>query len=299
MLFLNRRDHFVCTSCGSELRFNIKQTLFILLLFSSPPILLSINHVPIHNLRALLLLWMLLFIIVWIFASKVELLSSNNNSLTKLIYAAEHNDLDAKFNLGWIYATGQGVQQDYQRALQLFLEAAEQGHAPSQYNLGVILDEGQGVPKNHQKALQLWQKSAQAGYEPSIKILNSLSLSALASTTSPVPSHTGADAELQLDIINHIAFLEGFSGISGFEAKVLNTRQMKASLELVPEKVRPVLDAYMNTAAANGRKETAWSREEWTIERNDRKIYYEIILIERIEGTDIIVGRVQDIALNS
>lgn len=253
-----------------------------------------------HNLQPLLLLWILLFIIVWIFASKPELLSSNNKSLTELIYAAEHNDLDAQFNLGWLYATGQGVEQDYQRALQLFLKAAEQGHAPSQYNLGIMFDGGLGTPKNHQKALQLLQESAQAGYEPSIKALNSLSTSASASTTSLVPGHTGADLELQLDIISHIAFLEGFSGKSGFEGKVLDTRQMKASRELTPEKVWPVLDAYINTAAANGRKETMWSREEWTIKRNDRKIYYEIILIEgMIEGTDIVVGRVQEVALDS
>lgn len=252
------------------------------------------------NLRPWLLLWILLFIIVWIFASKPEQLTSDNKSLTELIYAAEHGDLDAQFNLGWMHATGQSVQQDYQRALQLFLKAAEQGHAPSQYNLGIMFDEGLGTPKNHQKALQLWQESAQAGYEPSINALNSLSASAVTSTTSLVPGDTGADVELQLDIISHIAFLEGFSGNSGFEGKVLNTRQMKASRELIPEKVWPVLDAYINAAATSGRKETIWSREEWTINRNNKKIYYEIILIEGItEGTDIVVGRVQEIALNT
>lgn len=126
-------------------------------------------------------------------------------------------------------------------------------------------------------------------------VSNQTPLRALDPLPDKVPGQTVADEILQLDIVHHIAFEEGASGSEGFQGRVLSTRSLTPTPELIPEKARKVLEMTANIAAKNGREQIEWWREEWVIDRNSKNIYYEIILIANwVEGVEIVTGLVQE-----
>lgn len=208
------------------------------------------------------------------------------------------------------------VQQDYSEAAKWFRLAAEQGVTEAQHNLGVMYEKGQGVQLNLSEAEKWYRKAAEQGHAPAQAALGQMKLRSSMTKLEPdanqaptqtiaplpdrVPGQTGADELLQLNIVEHIAFLEGFAGSKGFQGRVLNTRRLTPSRELIPEKARVMLDSIADAAAKRGRAQTVWGREEWLIDRNGKNIYYEIVLIEGVdEVTDIVAGRVQEAPLSN
>lgn len=89
-------------------------------------------------------------------------------ALEKFKPLAEHDNMEAQFNLGVMYRQGQGVPQDHQNAVTWFNKSAEQGHVEAQQNLGFQYAKGQGVTQDWVQADKWFTIAAASGKETAV-----------------------------------------------------------------------------------------------------------------------------------
>ena len=77
--------------------------------------------------------------------------------------AAEHNEVEAMFNVGYALYHGEGIEQDYPSAAMWFKRAANLDYPKAAYNLAFCYMNGQGVPCDYEKALKWLTFSANKG----------------------------------------------------------------------------------------------------------------------------------------
>lgn len=67
---------------------------------------------------------------------------NENETIKKLMSAAEKGDVDSQNTLGSYYYKGKYVQKDIDKSILWYTKAAEQGYALAQFNLGALYLEG-------------------------------------------------------------------------------------------------------------------------------------------------------------
>ena len=82
---------------------------------------------------------------------------------SKVIEAADSDDVTAQGLLGDMYRNGFGVEQDYQKALHWYSKAIEQGNTSAQYAAANMYENGIGVDKNIQEAIRRYNIAAAQG----------------------------------------------------------------------------------------------------------------------------------------
>lgn len=78
--------------------------------------------------------------------------------------AAQHGDVDSRFQCGRRYSKGIGVSVDKEKALYWYERAAEQGDSAAQFNTGLYYAKGTGTEVNEEKAFYWYEKAAQQGH---------------------------------------------------------------------------------------------------------------------------------------
>jgi len=82
---------------------------------------------------------------------------------SKLLQAAQRNDVKAQAEMGRRYYSGTGVPKDYAESVRWFRLAAENGHAAAQYHLALSYELGQGVLQDNVQAAAWYSLSATQG----------------------------------------------------------------------------------------------------------------------------------------
>jgi len=193
----------------------------------------------------------------------------------------------AAYELGAMYHKGTGVARDAGQAAKWFEKGCEKSHAPSEYSLGIMYYKGDGIPADKEKAFRLMRAAAEQGELEALPVLarmyaggdgtgrdpdKALFFSRKAGiarvalywqdTQSIVHASLARFAEGSLQQMQYIQArskeelkaLETFaSGLSlvrddgQFRALLATARQVVASVDLVVENMKRLLDA----AAAN------------------------------------------------
>ena len=81
---------------------------------------------------------------------------------------AQHENVDAEYELGLKYYNGQGVSKNNVEAMKYFKIAAEQGHADAQYKLGRMYEYDVEIP-GEQEAMKAQEDFAKKKQMPVLK----------------------------------------------------------------------------------------------------------------------------------
>ena len=108
-------------------------------------------------------------------AAKYRAYSENSDeTLYRILNAANLGNAQAQFMLGNCYSKGIGMAQNHQLAVYWYQRAAEQGHADAQGELGACYYMGIGVEKDNEKAIYWLRKSAAQGNAESTHLLGQI-----------------------------------------------------------------------------------------------------------------------------
>ncbi len=120
----------------------MKNTVFLLLLFTSPFILADSSYEK-----------------AW------EAYNNKNYELSFELFkqSANENDSDAQYLVGLMLFNGEGVIKNEQKAVEWFKKSALQDDMDAQYYLGFMTRDGIGIKKDEQKAVEWFKKSANQG----------------------------------------------------------------------------------------------------------------------------------------
>ena len=98
--------------------------------------------------------------------------------------AAEHGDVNARYNLGKAFSTGDGVPIDKVQAVKWYRLAAEQGHPAAQYSLGFAYLQGDGVSIGKAVGLTWIHRAAENGLPEAKKFVASVNATLLDASRS-------------------------------------------------------------------------------------------------------------------
>ena len=165
--------------------------------------------------------------------------------LAQIRDAAQHNQVNAQFELADRFAEGMGVPRDAKQAAQWFERAALQDLPVAQYRLGSIYEKGLGVDRDLNKAKFWYAKAAERG---NIKAMHNLAV-LLADGGSNNPDYVGAKKWFLKAAENGVRD-------SQFNLAVLNARGLGT-----PQDVQSAY-VWFAIAAQQGDSEAAKKRDE-------------------------------------
>ena len=98
----------------------------------------------------------------------------DDETLARLVRAADAGDARAQFALGDLYDNGEGVPHDPKRALRYYTLAADQGHTSAEFNVGSIHENGDGVSRDVAAARRWFERAAAKGHDKAAALLSFL-----------------------------------------------------------------------------------------------------------------------------